>query len=148
MENNRYISAVNIISEPTLLKNKKVYVLGFSQGQFPKSQKDDSYLDDNELVYLSKLTSKLKTRFDQENLLNFFKLDNEYVLSFSEKSLGSGRMFISPIAEFVDVKININPFMNYFYSREALKFIACNLKDLNVIYQQTSPLFLAIKELV
>ena len=148
VENNRYVSAVNIISEPTLLKNKKVYVLGFSQGQFPKSQKDDSYLDDNELVYLSKLTSKLKTRFDQENILNFFKLDNEYVLSFSEKSLGSGRMFISPIAEFVDVKINVNPFMNYFYSREALKFIACNLKDLNVIYKQTSPLFLATKELV
>lgn len=148
VEEKRYLNAVNVISEPTLLTNKKVYVIGFAQGQFPKSQKDDSYLDDKELVYLNKLTTKMNTRFHQQNLLDFFSLDNQYFISYSEKSLGSGKMFVSPLAEHFSTKPAVNPFKDYFYSEAALKFIACNLKDLNVIYKQNSELFLSIKHLV
>ena len=148
VEEPRFLKAVNVISDPSLLQNKKVYILGFSQGQFPKSQKDDSYLNDDELIYLNKLTSKMKTKFDQEIILDFFKLDNEYVLSFAEKSLGCSMMFISPIAEELGIKPVVNPFKDYFYSDTVLKYIACHLKDLNVTYKQNSELFLAIKDLV
>lgn len=148
VEDKRYLNAVNIISDPTLFSNRKVYVLGFVQGQFPRSSKDDSYLDDNELIYTNKLTSKLKTRFDQQALLDFFSLDNEYVVSFSNKSLGNSKMFISPIAEAFGIKPIENSFPNYFYSEDVLKYIACHLKDLNVIYKQNSELFLATHDLV
>lgn len=148
VEENRYLDAVNVINESTLLTNKKVYVLGFVQGEFPKSLKDDSFLNDDELLYLHKLTSKLTTRFDQLNLLDFFSLNNQYVISYSEKSLGTSLMFASPIIKELNLSPITNPFSHYFYSETVLRYIACHLKDLNVIYNQSSELFLATKELV
>ena len=148
VEEKRFLNAVNVISDPTSFINKKVYVIGFAQGQFPKSQKDDSYLNDDELVYLNKLTTKMVTKFDQQNLLDLFSLDNEYFVSYAEKSLGSSVMFVSPLAEYFSLEAKVNPFANYFYSKTALKYIACHLKDLNVIYKQNSELFLATKHLV
>lgn len=143
-----YLNAVKAINNPTLLVNKKIYVLGFVQGQFPKSQKDDSYLSESELLYLNKLTNKLKTKIDQDNLLDFFKSDNEFVLCYPSKSLDSPKMFISPLVNYLSIKTNTNPFNNYFYSEDVLKYIACSLKDLNVLYKEKSSKYLATKELV
>ena len=148
VEEPHYLNAVNLINEPSFLFNKKIYVIGFSQGQFPKSKKDDSYLNEDELVYLHKLTNKTSTKIDQACLLDFFKLDNNFVLSYSNKSLENSKIIASPLMRKLDLKINSNPFNNYFYSENVLKYIACSLKDLNVLYKERSPLFLSIKELV
>ena len=148
IEEKKYLKAVTLINEPTLLKNKKVYIIGFNQGQFPKSGKDDSYLDENSLLYLNKLTNKIKTKIDQENILNFLKLDNELSISYSLKSLENTLSFISPIAIEMDLKKESNPFKEYFYSEDVLKYIACHLKDLNVLYKESTKKFLATKEYV
>lgn len=148
---NKYLSAVNLISEPTLLSNKKIYVLGFIQGQFPKSKKDDNYLNEVELKSLNKLTNKLETKIDQDNILNFFKLDNEYVVSFSYKSLQNAKMISSPILGILGLdkkQEDKNPFKNYFYSLTVLKYIACHYKDMNVLYNENSDKYLATKDLI
>lgn len=148
VEEPHYLNAVKLISEPTLFSNKKIYVLGFIQGHFPKSQKDDSYLNESELVYLNKLTNKLKTKIDQDNLLDFFKEDNTYVLSYANKSLNSSKMIVSPLLSYLSLKENKNPFKDYFYSGDVLKYIACSLKDLNVLYKEKSSKYFATKDLV
>lgn len=148
VEEPHYLNAVKVINEPTLLENKKIYVLGFTQGQFPKSQKDDSYLNEQELLYLNKLTNKVKTRIDQDNILNFFKTANKFVLSYSSSSLENSKMFISPLASLLSINEIDNPFKDYFYSIDVLKYIACSLKDLNVLYKEKSDKYLAIKDLV
>ena len=148
VEEPHYLNAVKVISEPTLLNNKKVYVLGFVQGQFPKSQKDDSYLNEQELLYLNKLTNKAKTKIDQDNILNFFKTSNEFVLSYSLKSLENSKMFASPIVNILPIKEVSNPFKDYFYSIDVLRYIACSLKDLNILYKEKSDKYLATKDLV
>lgn len=148
IEEKKYLSAVTLISEPTLLENKKIYIIGFNQGQFPKSGKDDSYLDEDSLLYLSKLTNKIKTKIDQENILNFLKLNNSFCISYSLKSLESTLNFVSPIASELSLITNSDVFKNYFYSKEVIKYIACHLKDLNVIYKEESSLFLATKTYV
>ena len=148
VEEKKYLNAVTLINEPTLLKNKKVYVLGFIQGQFPKSKKDDSYLDEVELTSIHKLLNKEETRIDQESILNFFKLDNKYFVSYSVKSLQSTLMFPSPLLADLFVKEVNNPFEEYFYSIDILKYIACGLKDLNVLYKESSSKYLATKDLL
>lgn len=151
IEEDKYLSAVNLINEPTLFKNKKVYVLGFIQGQFPKSRKDDSYLNDDELKSLNKLTNKVETKIDQDNILNFFKLDNEYVVSYSYKSLQNAKMISSPILGALGLdedQETKNPFNNYFYSLTVLKYIACHYKDMNVLYKENSDKYLTLKDLI
>ena len=148
VEEPHYLNAVKLISEPTLLLNKKIYVLGFVQGHFPKSQKDDSYLNEGELIYVNKLTNKLKTKIDQDNLLDFFKQDNTFVLSYANKSLTSAKMIVSPLLAYLSLKENKNPFKKYFYSEDVLKYIACSLKDLNVLYKEKSSKYFATKDLV
>lgn len=148
IEEKKYLKAVTLINEPTLLINKKVYIIGFNQGQFPKSGKDDSYLDEVSLLYLNKLTNKIKTKIDQERLLNFLKLNNELFISYSLKSLENTLSFVSPIAKELDLKEESNPFKEYFYSDTVIKYIACHLKDLNVLYKENTEKFLATKEYV
>lgn len=151
VEEDKYLSAVNLINEPTLLQNKKVYVLGFIQGQFPKSRKDDSYLNEIELKSLNKLTNKEETKIDQDNILDFLKLDNEYVLSYSYKSLENSKMISSPILAILgldeDYEIK-NSFKEYFYSLSVLKYIACHYKDMNVLYKENNEKYLATKDLI
>ena len=148
VEEPHYLKAVKVIKDPTLLINKKVYVLGFVQGEFPLSQKDDSYLNESELVYLNKLTNKVKTKIDQDNLLDFFKTTNEFVLTYANKSLDKSKMFVSPLMNYLPVEKVSNPFMDYFYSKDVLRYIACSLKDLNVLYKEKSDRYLATKDLV
>lgn len=148
VEEPHYLKAINLISNPTLLKDKKVYVLGFSQGMYPLSKKDDSYLNEDELFSLHLLSNKLETRFDHDSLLDFFKLDNDFVISFSNKSLQSSTIYHSPLVEELVLKKIENPFKEYFYSLDTLRYIACNLEDLHSIYDESSRKYVTIKDLV
>ncbi len=134
--NTKYKPAIRVISDATLLENKHVYILGFAQSIFPLTRKDDHYLDKKEIEKLHLLTSKDNTKFDQENIINFLKLDNQYHISISEKSLANDAIYPSPLLKEMDVNFVSDPFKNYFYSEKVLGYIACEQKDYQYYYQE------------
>ena len=132
----RFDNAVNVSNNFPYVENKHVFVLGFMQSLFPKTNKDSGYLNNEELKQLYLLNAKEETRFDQEFILNSLKLPNFYSLSYS-LTLSLGKYgYISPIATKLGLKKNINPFKDYFYSRPVLSYIVCDLEDSNYYYDE------------
>ena len=132
----KYYPAVRVTSNLELNENKYVFVLGFTQGEFPKTSKDSEYLSPQELELLHLCNAKDKTRFDQQNILDFLKLNNHYVLTFSSKSLQEKKLYPSPIFNLLNIKPVSNPFKEYFYSSQAVKYILSDLLDLAKYYDE------------
>ena len=131
----RYTPALNVIDYPILNEDKCVFVLGFAQGEFPRSYKDDHYLSDKELSSINRLNSKDKTRIDEASLINFFNSNNKFHFSYS-KSSNEGSHFASPISKKLDYKVIHKELPSSFYSEEVIKLIYANLRDLDNFYKE------------
>ena len=128
--------AIKVISNPSIFENKYVFALGFTQGEFPKTNKDTAYLSDSELSSLHLLTAKEETKFDQEEIIKFLGLSNKIVLTYSLKTLKEKRCYASPIINNLNIKVISNPFKDYFYSNKALAYITADLYDLAKYYDE------------
>lgn len=134
--NDKYYPAIKVIANPSFYENKYVYILGFCQGVFPKTNKDDAYLSNDELDSLYLLNAIELTKFDQVNIINFFKQSNHVTLTYSLKSLKEKRCYASPILKDLDLKPKSNPFRDYFYSKKVLDLIYSDLCDLSKFYDE------------
>lgn len=130
----RYDKAVKVSEEFGFYQNKHVFVLGFMQSIFPKTNKDSDYFSNDELHHIHLLTAKEETRFDQENILNLLSLDNKYYLSYSLNLGIGGYGYPSPIANILGLEKIKDPFPKYFYSKKVLSYIACDLEDSSFYY--------------
>ena len=143
----RYDNAVNIIDKFTYLTNKKIFVLGFSQGSYPRSYKDDKYLNNEELHQINRLNSKDKTKIDEASLFDMFNSDNEFIYSFSKTS-SNGVNYLSPLTKYFASKIINKKLDNVFYSSKVLSYIYSNLKDLEYFYKERGEDFLKLNEVI
>ena len=130
-----YDHAINIINKNIHVENKIIFVLGFAQGSYPQSYKDDKYLNNEELHKINRLNSKDKTKIDETLLFDFFNSNNEFYFSFSKKGFES-EYYLSPIAKYFDSKITHPSIDNSFYSEEVLKLIYSGLTDLDYYYKE------------
>lgn len=146
-ETTRYDNAVNIIDKFTYLTNKKIFVLGFAQGNYPRSYKDDKYLNNEELHQINRLNSKDKTKIDEASLFDMFNSDNEFIYSFS-KSSSNGINYLSPLTKYFASKIINKKLDNIFYSSKVLSYIYSNLRDLEYFYKEREEDFLKINEVI
>lgn len=131
----RYDAAINVTSEPLFLNNKHVFVMGFSQGLFPLSYRDDKFLNNEELKSINRLNSKDKTKVDFDVLFSFFNSNNNFYYSYSSKSVSS-KFYPSPFIKTLTYKEEHPKLNDVFYSISVLKLIYANLKDLDYLYKE------------
>lgn len=143
-----YYPAIKVASNISLYSNKHVFILGFTQGDFPKTSKDDGYLSNKELKSLHLLNAKEETKFDQENLVNFFKQPNLVILTYSLKTLQEKRCYASPIISELNIKPIVNPFKDYFYSSKSLSYTLADLNDLSKYYHEKGDKYYQLKDLI
>ena len=129
----RYDNALEVIDEPIYASGKHIFILGFAQGQYPASQKDSSYLGAEELHEIYRNNYKDITRLDGRSLLDFFNSDNHFYFSFANKDIQTS-YYLSPLAIVMNMKTTSPKAQEEFYSNEVLKYIYCDLKDLEREY--------------
>lgn len=136
VRDNRYYPAIEVLEDFPYVTNKRIYVLGFAQGNYPSSGKDTSFLSsvDKEKLHLNLI--KDETRFDQENIIDFLSLDNEYFLSFARKSLSKAEYQFSPILNEISCSKKDNPREKYIYSRVTLNYLLTAAKDKDFFYKE------------
>ena len=131
----KFDNAVKVINNPTFLNGKYVFVIGFAQGVYPRSYKDDKFLNNFELNSINRLNAKDKTKLDSEQLIDFFNSDNTFVFSFSNHSLTSN-YYPSPISKRRELNKTTPKLADSFYSEDVIKLIYSDLKDLNHFYKE------------
>ncbi len=131
----KFDNAVKVINNPTFLMGKYVFVIGFAQGVYPRSYKDDRFLNNFELSSINRLNAKDKTKLDDSQLNVFFNSDNSFVFTFSNHSLTSN-YYPSPIAKRREMTEAKPKLADFFYSDDVIKLIYSDLKDLNHFYKE------------
>ena len=143
----KFDNAVNVINKNIHVENKTIFVLGFAQGSYPLSFKDDKYFNNEELHKINRLNSKDKTKIDETLLFDFFNSNNEFIFSFSKKGFES-EFYLSPIAKYFNVN-KIRPLVSdTYYSKEVLTLIYSGLKDLEYYYKEKGDNFLKIRDVI
>lgn len=134
MPKKKYSNVVEVINNPSYCKGTSVYVLGFSQGLFPKSFKDDKFLDDKILRRLNILDSKAKSMVDFETLNAFFDEDKTLTITFAKKT-ASGQHHISPMLKF-KIMDKTKEIDDTYYSKKALSYIYSDSMDAETFFHE------------
>lgn len=143
----KYTNAVNVINSGIAVKDKYIFVMGFAQGQFPKSKKDDKYLNGNELKLIDRLNVKEQTKLDKLSILDFIYSDNHLIFSYSKKSIKE-KFFPSPLINDLKLEKAHTHLPAVFYSDQSIKYIYSNLKDLETFYKERGVDFLRLNNKV
>jgi hypothetical protein len=77
-----YQSAVNVVKDLMPNENQYVFVLGFIQGQYPATLRDQSLLDEQTMMRLGLLTTTQRQQESQLRLNNLFARANLLYLSY------------------------------------------------------------------
>lgn len=139
-----YTNSIEVISNPIMCENKHIFVLGFTQGQYPKVSKDNGYLNDNELLSINRLTSLDKINNDLELLKQLFTSNNNLYFSYSKHS-SSSQYYPSPFKNIFDMQEIQNNLDDEYYSKTALSHIFASLKDLEYFYHEKGKDFYKVK---
>lgn len=142
-----YHPSINFISEPIMVKNAHVFVLGFREGLFPVSYKDSDYLTDQEKSIISLNTSLEKGKISSQTLTSFFAQDNHYYFSYSER-YGANHYYPSPFAKIWDMELVEARLPEIYYSKTYAEMTLATLCDLNKLYKETNEDFFALKEII
>jgi len=142
-----YHPAINLISEPIMVKDAHIFVLGFREGLFPMSYQDNDYLTDQEKAVISLNTSLEKGKISSHILTSFFAQDNHYYFSYSER-YAANHFYPSPFAKIWNMKIIEANLPKIYYSKIFAEMTLGSLFDLNKFYQEKHEDFDALKELI
>jgi len=142
-----YHPSINFISEPIMVKNAHVFVLGFHEGLFPFSYQDSEYLTDQEKSVISLNTSLEKGKISSQVLTAFFAQDNHYYFSYSER-YGANQYYPSPFSKIWNMEITETHLPETYYSKNYAEMILATLCDLEKFYQEKNEDFYALKEVI
>ena len=130
-------NVVRIIDTPIFLEKSYVFVLGFAQGNFPPSFKDDEYLNDNKKELIGMNTSLEKTEIAQEMMLSFLSSNNHFFFSRSTRSLDSSYID-SPWNDELNLQKEYPKLSKTFFSNDMINFYFFKNMDLKINYRVTS----------
>ena len=142
-----YDQAVEVITNPIFGKGKYVFVLGFAQGQYPKSVKDDKYLNNHELSEINRNNAKDKTKIDEEVLMSFFNDENTYTFTYSRKTL-TGKYYLSPLTKLLQLKEKEWTLKDTYYSKKVLTYFYENLLDISRLYNDRKENYYKIRDVI
>ncbi len=136
-----YKNAVEIINIKDLyvIDNKHIFILGFSNGQFPSIYKDEEYFKDSEVETYQIDTSLDKNKNAKKELITALKTNNIISLSFHDNH-NSEKKYVSSLVNDLFIKIeNIEVDKYSVFSDKYNKYIYASLLDLYTKFGSISP---------
>ncbi len=137
---------VRIINKPIYDNDAHIFVMGFAQGSYPRSIKDNELFSDSEKDKMGLNSSLEETQNNQDTLLDFFNSDNHFYYSFAERSL-SKKYFKSPLVKTIGLTEERHELPNVIYSRDMVDFYYAKLKDLKEFYRETKLDYYALEKI-
>lgn len=145
-QNEKYDNVVKVINSPIYVKDAHIFVLGFTQGTFPVSYKDNRLLSDIQRDLIGMNSSETQTQIDEDLLLQFLSSDNHFYYSYATRSL-SEKFFVSPWVETFHFKEVAHSFPEVLYSNDMRDFYYAKYLDLKRYYSEVSPEYYALKDI-
>ncbi len=142
----QYKDVVKIISQPIYENDAHIFVIGFAQGQYPKSERDNGLISDENKIKINLNSSLEETDNNQNVLLDFFNSDNHFYFSFAERSIGN-KYFVSPLAKVLKLKTKKNDLPNVIYSKDMVDFYYAKLRDLKEFYKEAGSDYHALEQI-
>ena len=139
-------NVVRVIDKPIYKENAEIFVLGFAQGIYPESNKDNSFLSDKEKELFGMNTSLDKTLMSEDIMQNFFSSNNHFHFSFSHRSLAQ-KYFISPWKVTFNLDLKKDELPETIYSKDMADFYFAKALDLKKYYSEYTPDYYALKEI-
>lgn len=133
LKKKKYCGKIKVISHPTLLTNKYIFILGFRQNSFPPSYKDYDYLSDTLKSNINLNTTSDLSPLFRKSFFDFLKLDNKYYLSFAYSST-SEEYSVSPYACDLHLEIKKDSLPSIFYSKVFIDYLHTASLDKNRLY--------------
>ncbi len=142
----KYKNCLKIIDSPIFKENCHIFVMGFAQGNFPSSYKDNLLLSDKEKELLGMNTSVQRTEISQEMTLDFFYSNNHFYFSRSKRSL-SNTYIDSPWLNKLGLKNTTREFPEFIYSKKMLDFYHLKYLDLEKNYSEITNELIALDKI-
>ena len=141
----QYSNVVRVIEKPIFDESAHIFVLGFVQGQFPKTKKDSDLLSD---IYKKKIgmnTSLEEINISEDIYRDFFNSPNHFYYSYSERSL-SEQYFPSPWIKSFKLKEIREELPLVIYSQNMVDYYFAKALDLEKYYSVLVADYNALKE--
>ena len=131
-------NVVKIIDKPIYDKGAHIFVVGFSQGSYPRSVKDNAFISDINKSEMGLNTSLDETTISKDVLLDFFNSENHFYFSFAERTISS-KKFISPLVKDLSIEEKKPTLPLFIYSQDMVDFFYARMRDLKEFYKQGNP---------
>ena len=139
-------NCVKVVKQPIYDRGAYVFILGFTQGQFPENKKDNEFLNDNVKAELGLNTSIDKSVIEEEMLEDFLMSDNEFIISYSSRSL-TEQFFASPFIEKYSFNETNDSLPETIYSSQMVDFLFAKLMDLKVSFSEESDNYYSLNKI-
>lgn len=141
-----YKDVVKVINKPIFENDAYIFVLGFAQGIYPSSHKDNLFISDVNKEKLGINTSLDLNKIDRDTVIDFFNSDNHFVFSFANRSL-SNKYFISPLANYFNLDKEKVLFPEHIYSKDMVNFYFAKAKDMKEFYSEVLPYYSGLERI-
>lgn len=140
----KYVEAVNIVNKPISKDGGYLFIINFTQGNYPSLVKDVAYLNNAEKLELGLNTSEDENAANLEQFSEYLRQNANIFVSFSNRSY-SEKYYPSPLIKLLNLEVNNKAIIQNYYSLEEAKLTYANLEDLRRNYLDNNPLLTSFK---
>lgn len=133
-----YDHGIKILRSPVAPDNSYVFILGFNEGSFPFTEKDQDYLSDSEKKSLGRVTSTEENTRRTDDLIYLLCSSPHIFLSYKDKSL-SDSFFKSPLVNQLGMSIVESPLSDTDYGQTWSAIRLASFLDSRYRYHYENP---------
>jgi ATP-dependent helicase/DNAse subunit B len=141
----RYVEAINIISEPIINEDEYLFIVNYAQGIIPNSYRDDDILDDSEKKELGIIYSMDKNTAETNYFINTLRQKGNIYFSYAKKNYSS-KFMASPLKNQLKQEV-VEPIdIKKVFSFKEARIQYANKLDLHRKYLHTDSVYNAYKK--
>ena len=145
IKSDRYVEAINIISEPIINEDEYLFIVNYAQGIIPNSYRDDDILDDSEKKELDIIYSMDKNTAETNYFINTLRQKGNIYFSYAKKNYSS-KFMASPLKNQLKQEV-VEPIdIKKVFSFKEARIQYANKLDLHRKYLHTDSVYNAHKK--
>ena len=145
LDNEKYASAINVISKPVVKENSYLFIVNFIQGKFPSIVRDNSYLNNIEKAEIGLNTSEIQNAVNLDIFSEYLRQNANIFVSYSLLSY-SQKHYASPLIKLLKLKVDDNNETTQYYSLNEARIKYASLEDLKRNYLDKNPLLKSFRK--
>ncbi len=134
ISSDRYLSHIKVIDQlPLFVRDKHVFILGFTKGMYPYVEIDNSFIFDQEKVDLALNTTLINNQINSELLFATLTSDNTFYPSFTLEIAGQ-KQIVSDMVEQLGWRVSRAKLPQIYFSKTYLETIYGRMMDQRIKY--------------